>query len=142
MFQQSCGSSDKRDGDVFGYSEDSAWAEFTSFQVRRTPRLLRQHVAGRSVDDETLEQSSCVPHIKLSTEINASTESEYVDVDRLRRERFWQRNVHGHSTDSSVARLLYGQSVTEMEPDTDVVETGMDTVIVHILQLAVVITIA
>ena len=133
MFQQSCGSSDKRDGGVFGYNEDSAWAEFTSFQVQRTPRPLCQRVAGRSVDEETLEQSSCVPHTKLSTEINASTESEYVDVDRLRRERFRQRNIHGHSADSSVARLLYGQSVTEMEPDTDIVATGMDTVIFHIL---------
>jgi len=78
------------------------------------------------VDKETSEPSSFVPHVKLNAVTNASTESERIDMDSILREKFRQRNVHGHSSDSSVAKLLYGQSTTESAiPDTDVIETGL-----------------
>jgi len=105
-------------------SDESAWAEFTSFQVHRTTIPHRQQAVGRSVDEESLEPSPFVPHIKFSAANNASTESQHVDMDDVRREKFRQHNVHGHSSDSSVARLLYGQSATETEPVTDVIEPG------------------
>jgi len=103
------------------------WAEFTSFQVRRTSIPRRQHVAGRSVDAETTTEqfSSFVPHIKLNAASNASTESEQVDIDGILREKFRQRNVHGHSSDSSVAGILYGQPPAEVVSDIDVVESGL-----------------
>jgi len=104
--------------------EESAWAEFTSFQVRRTTTPRRQQVAGRSVDEETSQTSQFVPHIKLNAVNRASTESEHVDVDGIRREKFRQRNVHGHSSDSSVARLLYSQSSPAVQPIPEVIETG------------------
>ena len=87
----------------------------------------RKWVAGRSTAEETSEPSQFVPHIKLNAATNASTESEHVDVDSIRREKFRQHNVHGHSSDSSVARLLHGQSAAESaaEPDDDVIETGL-----------------
>jgi len=122
--ESSYGSFDKREGGSSGIGEESAWTEFTSFQVRRTPIPRRQRVVGRSVGEETSESSSFMPRVKMNATTNASTESEYVDVDDLRREKFRQRNVHGHSSDSSVARILYGQSVAETVPDTDVVEPG------------------
>jgi len=57
---------------------------------------------------------------------NASTESEHVDIDGIRREKFRQRNMHGHSSDSSVARLLHGHIATKTETDAaDVIETGL-----------------
>jgi len=115
----------KKEGGASGINDELAWAELTSFQVRRTTIPRRQRVAGRSVDKETLEPSSFVPHIKLNALTNASTESEPSDVDRVRTERFRQRNVHGHSSDSSVARLLYGQPAVETVHDTDDVEPGL-----------------
>ena len=124
--QSSSGVFDRRQDGSPGVSEESSWAEFTSFQVRRPAIPRRQHVAGRSVDAETTtERSTFVPHVKLNATSNASTESEQVDVDGVRREKFRQHNVHGHSSDSSVARILYGQSSAEAVCDTDVVETGL-----------------
>ena len=104
--------------------EVSDWTEFTRFQVHR-----RRKVAGRSVSEQT-SQTLCVrPHVTLNAVTNASTESEHIDVDYILREKFHQRNVHGHSSDSSVAILLYGKSAAETEPAADVeidavIETG------------------
>jgi hypothetical protein len=39
---------------------------------------------------------------------HASKESEFVDMDAVRRRKFLQHNVFGHSSDSTVQRLLYG----------------------------------
>lgn len=41
--------------------------------------------------------------------MSSTTESESVDREKLLRERFKQRNVHGHSSDSTVQKLLYGR---------------------------------
>ena len=60
----------------------------------------------------------------MNPSTNASAESDHVDMDEVRREKFRQRNVHGHSSDSSVARLLCGQSATETEAVVEVAETG------------------
>lgn len=106
-------------------SEDFAWAEFASFQVRRTVILRRLRVTGRSVDEETSSQpSQFVPHIKMNAASHAGSESEHVDVDCIRREKFRQHNIHGHSSDSSVARLLCGVSSPAVEPVAEIVETG------------------
>jgi len=80
---------------------------------------------GRSVDEETVEQSHFIPHIKMNALTNASTESQHVDVDAIRRDKFRQRNVHGHSSDSAVAKLLHFEAATETEPAAaDVLEPG------------------
>ena len=102
--------------------------------MRRTAIPRRQRVAGRTVDEETSSRvpSPFVPHIRLSAATGASTESEPVDVDRICREKFRQRNVHGHSSDSSVARLLSSQSSPAVEPVAEVTDTGY--CIQHILQ--------
>ena len=123
--QLTYGVPDKSQGDEAGVTEESAWAEFTSFQVRRSTIPHRQRVAGRSVGEESSEPTPFIPHIKMNAATNASTESEPVDVDGIRRVKFHQRNVHGHSSDSSVARLLYGHAAVETESDAaDVIETG------------------
>ena len=78
------------------------------------------------MDEETSALAPLLPHIKVNAVTNASTESEHVDVDGIRTEKFRQRNVHGHSSDSSVARLLHGHIAAETELDAaDVIETGL-----------------
>jgi len=104
------------------------WAEFSSYQVRRTQIPRRRKVTGSSVDQESSSQPpQFVPHVKPNAAISASIESEHVDTYGIHRERFRQRNVHGHASDSSIATLLYGQSAPEIEPTADVVETGLIT---------------
>ena len=41
--------------------------------------------------------------------MSATAESESVDKEKMLRERFKQRNVHGHSSDSTIQKLLYGR---------------------------------
>ena len=101
-----------------GVDRDASWAEFTSFQVRRTTTPRRPAASERS------HPALFEPRIKLSAEANASAESKAVDADAVRLEKFRQRNVHGHSSDSSVAMLLYGQAATDVEPHSDVTELG------------------
>jgi len=92
--------------------------------VRRSTIPSRQRVTGRSVDEESSQPSRFVPHIKLNAATHASTESEHIDVDLIHREKFRQRSVYGHSSDSSVARLLYSQSSPSAKPVAEVLDTG------------------
>lgn len=121
------GTSLSRERDAAKESEEFSWAEFASFQVRRTMIPSRKRVTGRSIDEETSQPSQFVPHIKLNAAIHASSESQYIDADNIRRETFRQRNVYGHSSNSSIARLLYSESTESslaVEPVAEVIETG------------------
>jgi len=108
-------------------SRESDWADFTSYQVRRTSIPRRKQVAGQSVDLESASSSEAgvTPrsHIHMSKSMNAMTESQFVDVDLLRKQRFLTQNVHGHVSDSSVQRLLYAV-VPEKDLDGSCIETG------------------
>uniref|UniRef100_A0A0L8GTH3 Gamma-tubulin complex component n=1 Tax=Octopus bimaculoides TaxID=37653 RepID=A0A0L8GTH3_OCTBM len=45
-------------------------------------------------------------HNKMSSTMSATTESEPTDDDASKRARFKQRNIHGHSSDSTIQKLL------------------------------------
>lgn len=115
-----------------GVSQQSEWAEFSSYQVRRLFVPRRRLVDGQSVgreSDEIPEEESEGPrfprsHIKMSKSMNAITESEHIDHNAMRRQRFLVHNIHGHMSDSSIQRLLYGVGDASVH-DTDVgVKTG------------------
>ncbi|XP_041349185.1 gamma-tubulin complex component 6-like [Gigantopelta aegis] len=56
---------------------------------------------------------------KSSALMYATKESEYVDENEVRVKKFKERNVYGHSTDSSVQRLLYGVKTGSSDQQTD-----------------------
>lgn len=93
------------------------WADFSSYQVRRSFVPRRRRVDGQSVDKESCRddagEAQLPPrsHIKMSKSMSAITESEHVDHDAVRRQRFQVRNVHGHMSDSSIQKLLYGDGL-------------------------------
>nr|KAG5711382.1 hypothetical protein BaRGS_006079 [Batillaria attramentaria] len=78
-------------------------SEFREFAVRPNIRMHKT----RSATAETAEQVD-KPLIHISKEFHASKESEYKDWDGIRRKRFQEQNVYGHSSNSTVQRLLYG----------------------------------
>ena len=90
--------------------KESEWSEFSSYQIR--PHR-RRHVEGQSVDKQT-EETVLAGHVKMNKYVNAFTESEPVDVDNLKMERFRALNVHGHASDSSVQALLYGNNSRQL----------------------------
>lgn len=102
-------------------TKESDWSEFSSYQIR--PHR-RKAVDGQSVDKETVsdDSRSLGFHIRMSQTVNALTESEHVDLDAARTERFRARNVHGHSSDSSVQVLLYGERERGQKELEDVTE--------------------
>lgn len=102
-------------------TKESEWNEFSSYQIR--PRH-RKPVEGQSIDKQTTSDDGQMPgfHLRASQTVNALTESEHVDLDAARTERFRARNVHGHSSDSSVQALLYGERESGQKELEDVIE--------------------
>lgn len=49
------------------------------------------------------------PMIRVDKHKHSSRESEFVDLDERRLKKFRIRNIHGHSSDSTVQKLLYGE---------------------------------
>ena len=49
------------------------------------------------------------PGVAMNRDRYSTKESEYIDYDKIRLEKFKAMNVHGHSSDSTVQRLLYGE---------------------------------
>ncbi|CAI9737860.1 gamma-tubulin complex component 6-like [Octopus vulgaris] len=61
-------------------------------------------------------------HNKMSSTMSATTESEPTDDDASKRARFKQRNIHGHASDSTIQKLLYGRKTSsspENQPNVD-----------------------
>lgn len=102
-------------------TKESEWNEFSSYQIR--PRH-RKPVEGQSIDKQTTSDDGQMPgfHLRASQTVNALTESEHVDLDAARTERFRARNVHGHSSDSSVQALLYGERESGQKELEDIIE--------------------
>ena len=80
-------------------------SDFREFTVKPGIRMLKN----RGANIESEEQVDR-PLIRSVTGRHANLESEYVDVEGIRRKRFLQQNVFGHSSDSTVQRLLYGDA--------------------------------
>lgn len=78
-------------------------SDWRSYQVK--PHQKR--VKGQSVDTQSADERSVIPRLKSGGAMFASKESEFVDHDVVRLQKFRQQNLFGHSSDSSVQRLLY-----------------------------------
>ena len=78
-----------------------------SFHVRGG---RKKKVDGQSAtkESETTDGGEFRPQIRMHEDRNAWKESERVDTDATRLEKFKQRNMFGHASHSSVERLLYG----------------------------------
>ena len=80
-------------------------SEFKSFAI--APK--RRKVKGASATAESEESDVFRPKIRINEYGHASIESTYEDLDRKRLQRFRERNIHGHSSESSAQKLLYGE---------------------------------
>ena len=105
------------------------------FDREITVKSGRRRVKGQDVnkvtmfnEDETDAGASQWVSLKKREGMHMSKESEYVDVDAYRLERFKERNVHGHAADSSVQKLLYGGRFGSQEKEKEEEGTDVATV--------------
>ena len=70
---------------------------------------IKPHVKRRKGQFASRETEEVAPNVRARGEMYATKESEFVDVDGIRLQRFREQNVKGHSTDSTVEKLLYGE---------------------------------
>lgn len=115
-------------------TKESEWDGFTSYQIR--PHR-RKAIEGHSADKQTSNDSSltCASHIKMNNFMNALTESKFLDVEHLRTERFRSRNIHGHSSNSTIQHLLYVNQHNETEIHGEVAEdSGNLNILKQLLQ--------
>ena len=99
-------------------------SDFRDFAIK--PRIHMHRT--RSATAETEEQADR-PTTRSIPGRSATMESEYVDMDGIRRQRFQEQNMFGHSSDSTVQRLLYGDKFgrrpgEEMEGERSVCGAG------------------
>lgn len=80
-------------------------ADYKDYGIKPRIRMSKHMSATRESEAGGGAQK---PGIKFSQTMSSTKESEWVDVDKLRLEKFKQQNIHGHSSDSTVQALLYG----------------------------------
>ena len=86
--------------------KESDWSK--DYCIKPRIKINKQRMASTET-----EESHGRKAIKMSDRMYATKESEYVDHDAIRLQMFKARNVHGHATDSTVEKLLYGGKTTE-----------------------------
>ncbi|CAL1527089.1 unnamed protein product [Lymnaea stagnalis] len=96
-------------------------SSYKDFSIKPQVRMNKNMSASKESEDSP-KSFKHRPHIRVLAHRNASIESQQVDENDLKRKRFLSRNAKGHSSDSTVQRLLYGDShklnsVTEDETD-------------------------
>lgn len=106
----------------FGHVSDLSKADYTFDipKLKRPPNLnaiketvsmdrfipRRKTVGNRSVDEQTKEIKKR-RHVKLFEDKHASIQSELIDNDARRLEVFKLKNTKGHSSDSTIQKLIY-----------------------------------
>ncbi|BFZ12360.1 hypothetical protein BsWGS_15399 [Bradybaena similaris] len=88
-------------------------SDFKDFSIKPCIRMNKT----MSATTESESSSAPVPlqprtHVKVLSNRNASSESQRVDENVLAVQRFRAHNVQGHSSDSTVQHLLYGNAKT------------------------------
>ncbi|XP_060071739.1 gamma-tubulin complex component 6-like [Ylistrum balloti] len=76
------------------------------------PRIRMSKTMSSTTESKPIEYSR--PGIKIG-QMSASVESEMVDQDENRLQKFKSFNIHGHSSDSTVQKLLYGEKKAKHE---------------------------
>lgn len=77
--------------------------------IRKPMIKISEKMYSTKESAQTSEDHIVKPHIKMSQTRSSTMESVPVDLDAITRKRFLQRNVHGHSSQSTVQKLLYGE---------------------------------
>lgn len=85
-------------------SEES---QFKDFGIK--PRIRMNHQMSATKESDKIKDSlHHRPQIRILANQYANLESVHVDENEVRVQRFRNRNLQGHSSDSTVQRLLYG----------------------------------
>ncbi|KAL5014919.1 hypothetical protein ScPMuIL_009189 [Solemya velum] len=104
---------------------NSMSASKESEQIIMKPGIkMNEKMSSTKESEQTLGSYSVRPQIKMSQTRSSTKESESVDLDAITRKKFLQRNVHGHSSQSTVQKLLYGEQLQQKEK----ISTAQDTV--------------
>ncbi len=84
-------------------------SDFFTYQVKSRPRLKKK-VEGQDIAQESQSQDAKQrkAHVHSVPDQHVSKESAPDESDGVRKKRFLESNIHGHSSDSTVQRLLYG----------------------------------
>ncbi|XP_052265860.1 gamma-tubulin complex component 6-like isoform X2 [Dreissena polymorpha] len=104
---------------MFSASKESDWN--VDYHIKPKIRINRLQTANtESVETDDVPRRA----IKMSDKMSATKESEHVDHDAKRLKIFKERNIHGHTADSSVQQLLYvgmfGKTLKEVEHGPEV----------------------
>lgn len=82
---------------------ESSYKDFAiRSQVRASKKMFASKESGEAGQQEYR------PHIRILGNRNANTESLQVDENALIRQKFLAQNFRGHSSDSTVQKLIYG----------------------------------
>lgn len=89
-------------------------SELRDFGIKPKIRMSKTMYATKESDTSVIKRL----RIKKSQEMWATKESEFIDHDKLRLEKFKAVNVYGHSSDSTVQKLLYGDKHSKSYDET------------------------
>ncbi|KAH9507221.1 Gamma-tubulin complex component 6 [Bulinus truncatus] len=81
-------------------------SSYKDFTIKSHVRGNKKMFASKESVDEI--HQGYRPHIRILPSRNANTESEQVDETAVIRKKFLAQNFRGHSSDSTVQKLLYG----------------------------------
>ena len=84
----------------------------------------RRKIAGQFAERESDHEEVYRPHIKMNKDMNVNKMSEEQDTAELNRIKFQQQNIHGHSSNSTIQRLLYGRRNEESLDKTQLPDQG------------------
>ncbi|XP_055998432.1 gamma-tubulin complex component 6-like isoform X2 [Ostrea edulis] len=88
-------------------------SDYKDYGIKPRIRMNEQMSATKESTESAPQRSG----IKFSHVMSATKQSEWVDVDKARLEKFKRQNIHGHSSDSTVQALLYGPKADKVVND-------------------------
>ncbi|XP_059159855.1 gamma-tubulin complex component 6-like isoform X3 [Physella acuta] len=94
-------------------------SDYKEFLIKPGVRMNKAMSASQESQAVSGDQRS---HIRTYAHRNASTESQQVDENVVRRQKFLARNASGHSSDSTVQKLLYPEARRLNTVQEDVVD--------------------
>lgn len=96
-------------------------ADYFGYQIKPN---RRKRVANLQVNDESVPVVTKPKSIQMVADMYASKESDHVDVDQIRLQKFRERNVQGHASKSTVEKLLYGTEFGQFNVPSEADSSG------------------
>ncbi|GAB1603185.1 gamma-tubulin complex component 6-like [Argonauta hians] len=88
------------------YSQET---DMKDFSIRRMSGIFPSDDVSTACSSLSGECATVKTHNKMCSTMCATTESQPQDTDASKRAKFKQRNIHGHASDSTIQKLLYGR---------------------------------